>query len=92
MNRDMCGFLMGVGAGVGIGMLLAPRSGEKTRSLIQTKANDSAEYLRQRSNEVRDAATEALRDTTRKVTKGTDAIKAAVDAGKHAFAETLQSS
>jgi gas vesicle protein len=91
MNRDMCGFLIGVGAGVGLGVLLAPRSGEKTRSLIRERATDGAEYLRQRGTDVHDAANDVIRESSRKITKGTEAVKAAVDAGKQAYTEAMQS-
>ena len=90
MNR-VCGFLTGMAAGAGLGLLLAPRSGVKTRSLIQRRANDSADYLRKRADDARDAAAEAIRDSTRKVAKGTEAVKAAVEAGKHAFTGAIHS-
>ena len=91
MNRDMSTFVIGIAAGVGLGMLLAPRSGAKTRSLIQGKANDGAAYLRQRGSDIRDAATEAIRDGRNKVAKGADAVKAAVEAGKQAYSQSNQS-
>ena len=90
MNRTI-GFLAGLGAGVGLGMIFAPRSGVRTRVLMQRRATDGADYLRQRSTEVRSAAAEAIRDSTRKMTKGSEAIKAAVEAGKQAFSESIHS-
>jgi gas vesicle protein len=42
--------LMGVGAGVGIGMLVAPASGEKTRADISEKVKDVRENVRERSS------------------------------------------
>lgn len=90
MNR-VCGFLTGIGAGLGLGLILAPRSGERTRLLIRRRASDSADYLRQRSTDVRDAAADAVRDSTRKVAKGTEALKAAVEAGRQAYNQTIHS-
>jgi gas vesicle protein len=90
MNRTI-GFMAGLGAGVGLGMIFAPRSGIRTRVLMQRRATDGADYLRQRGSEVRSAAAEAIRDSTRKMTKGTEAVKAAVEAGKQAFSESLHS-
>jgi gas vesicle protein len=89
--RNIFGFLTGLCAGVGVGILLAPDSGKETRSLIGKRAADGAAFLRQRGTEVRDAATEAIREGTRKVNKETDAVKAAVDAGKQAYSDSLQS-
>jgi gas vesicle protein len=91
MNRDTFGFLIGLGAGVGLGMLLAPRSGEQTRSLIQEKAGDGAAYLRKRGTEVVDGAADAIRDGTGKVAKGAEAVRAAVEAGKRAYGEAIRS-
>ena len=87
MDRSIYGFLIGVGAGVCVGMLVAPRSGEKTRSLIRGKAREGAAYLRQRGSDVRDAAADTIRDGVRKV----DAVKAAVEAGKQAFSASIHS-
>lgn len=91
MNRNMFGFLVGLGAGAALGILLAPRSGERTRSMIRGKANDGAAYLRQRGTEVRDAAADAIREGASKVAKGADALRSAVDAGKQAYNESLRS-
>jgi gas vesicle protein len=90
MNR-ICGFLTGIGAGLGLGLLLAPRSGERTRLLIRRKATDGADYLRQRSTDVRDAASDALRDGSRRAAKGAEAVKAAVEAGRQAYSQTIRS-
>jgi gas vesicle protein len=91
MNREIFGFLVGLGAGAALGILLAPRSGEKTRALIREKANDGAAYMRQRGTEVRDAAGDVIRGSASKVIKNADALKSAVEAGKQAYSESLQS-
>ena len=91
MNRNVCGLLVGLGAGVGVGMLLAPRSGEKTRSQIRKKAADGVTYLRERGFQARDAAAEAIREGAQTVNKGTAAAKAAALAGRQAFHETMRS-
>ena len=91
MNREVCGFLIGLGAGVGLGILFAPRSGEKTRSLLRAKTSDGVTYLRQQGSNARDATADVIRDSTRKVAKGTEAVKAAVEAGKRAYTDALHS-
>ena len=91
MTREAVRFVIGLGAGIGVGLLLAPRSGEKTRSILQGKATDGAAYLREQGERVRDAAAEAVRDSTQKVTTATEAVRAAVDAGKLAYTESIKS-
>jgi gas vesicle protein len=90
MNRGI-GFLAGLSTGISLGMLFAPRSGLRTRLLIQRRATDGADYLRHRGSDVRSAAAEAIRDSTNRMSKGADALKAAVEAGRHAFTESLHS-
>ena len=42
-QRDLIVLAAGIGAGVGLGMLLAPRSGRKAQELLQTTANQAVE-------------------------------------------------
>ena len=91
MKSDIGGFLVGLGAGVGLGMLLAPRSGEKTRSLLRSKVNEGVDYVRKQGTDLRDAATDIVGEGARTVTKGTEAVKAAVEAGKNAYSDALRS-
>lgn len=87
MTRNIYGFLMGLGAGAAAAMLLAPRSGKQTRTMVGKKAAEGAAYLRDRGTDVREAAAEAIRESTRSLNKGTEAVKAAVEAGKQAYSE-----
>jgi gas vesicle protein len=89
MNRETYGFLIGLAAGAGLAILLAPRSGERTRLLLRGKARDGATYLREQGSAVRKAATDAIRDSTRKVAREADAVKAAVEAGRQAYSESI---
>jgi len=91
MNRDTYGFLIGLAAGAGLGILLAPRSGERTRLLLRRKARDGAAYLREQGSAVREATTDAIRDRSRKVVREADAVKAAVEAGRQAYSESIHS-
>jgi gas vesicle protein len=43
----MKNFLMGLGIGVGLGILFAPRSGEETRTNLGSRANDLAASARE---------------------------------------------
>jgi len=88
MARDgLLRFLLGVGAGVGIGMLLAPRSGDKTMDLIKEKADEGKEYLARRSSELRDGATDIIESDKEAIGRKKDALAAAVAAGKRVYGE-----
>src|SRR6201988_1625305 len=55
-KNGLSSFLLGLGVGVAIGMLFAPKSGEETRELIKNKAGEGGEFLKQRSSELKDTA------------------------------------
>lgn len=90
MNR-VFGFVIGLGAGAGLALLSAPRSGEKTRLLMRRRANKGVEYVRRRTNDLGDAAAGVIRNGTRRMFKETEGLKAAVEAGRHAYSKTVHS-
>ncbi len=51
-------FFLGLGLGVAAGLLFAPKSGPETRDLLRSKADEGKEYLKRRTNEVRDQASD----------------------------------
>ncbi|MBY0503765.1 MAG: YtxH domain-containing protein [Bryobacteraceae bacterium] len=93
-------FLVGAGLGVGLGILLAPKSGRETREAIRDGIAEGQDYLARQSRVVE-------RDVSRKashlagqasdfVEKGKEAIEgygssvaAAVDAGREAYRSTV---
>jgi gas vesicle protein len=88
MARDgLLRFLLGVGTGVGIGMLFAPRSGNKTRDLLQEKADEGKEYLKRRNSELRDSASDIIERGKETIGRQKDALAEAVAAGKQAYGE-----
>ena len=52
-------FFLGLGLGVAVGLLFAPKAGADTRDLLLTKADEGKEFLRRRSSELRDTAVDA---------------------------------
>jgi gas vesicle protein len=82
-------FFLGLGLGVAVGVLFAPRSGEETREIIKTKTGEGADYVKRRSSELRDAATDALERGKDSLRKQRDNLTAAVDAGKQAYRDAM---
>jgi gas vesicle protein len=82
-------FCLGLGLGVAVGVLFAPKSGAETRQLLRSKAEDGADYVKRRGEDLRDTATEALDRGKQAVSRHRDNLAAAVDAGKQAYREAV---
>ena len=63
----MKSFLIGLGMGVGLGVLFAPRSGEETRNTLQERATDLANSARETIDQGRE-----------KIQRGVSAIRSEV--------------
>jgi gas vesicle protein len=59
MNRnDESSFaylVIGIGIGLAVGMLLAPRSGEELRHDVRRRTNEGLDYLNQQAEKLRDS-------------------------------------
>jgi len=82
-------FFLGLGLGVAAGLLFAPKSGPETRDLLRSKADEGKEYLKRRSSEVRDQASDVLERGKSNVSRQRDNLVAAVEAGKQAYREAV---
>jgi gas vesicle protein len=80
-------FFLGLGIGVAVGVLFAPKSGEETRGFIRDKAGEGVDFVKRRSEDLRDTATETIDRTKDKLRRQKDNLAAAVDAGKQAYRE-----
>lgn len=83
-------FFLGVGIGVAIGILFAPKSGEETRELIRSKADESKDFLKRKSGDLREQAAEAVDKGKSLLQRQKEQFSAAVDAGKQAYRESIQ--
>jgi gas vesicle protein len=99
-NSGISYFIVGVGVGVAVGMLLAPRSGEETRQLLKdkagegadllrTKADESKEFLRRRGTELRESASDLIDRSKDAITKQKEQLAMAVEAGKQAYHDSV---
>lgn len=82
-------FFLGLGLGVAVGLLFAPKSGAETRDLILSKADESKDYLKRRTVELRESASEAIDRGKSAVSRQRDNLTAAVEAGKQAYREAV---
>jgi gas vesicle protein len=82
-------FFLGLGLGVAVGVLFAPKSGAETRDLLRSKAEEGADYVKRRGAELKDTATEAIDRGKQTVARHRDNLSAAVEAGKQAYRESV---
>jgi gas vesicle protein len=80
-------FFLGLGLGVAVGVLFAPKSGAETRDLIRSKAEEGTDYVKRRGSELRETATEAIQRSKQTLARQKENLSAAVDAGKQAYRE-----
>ncbi len=90
-SKGLSYFFLGLGVGVAIGILFAPQSGEETRGLIKSKAQEGGDYLKRRSGDLRDSASELVDKGRAAVARQKEQLSAAIDAGKQAYRETVGS-
>ena len=99
-NNKLSYFFLGMGIGVAIGILFAPKSGEETRRIIRERADEGRDYVKKRSDEGRDyvkrrtdeareSASQAVERGREAVSRQRDQLSAAVEAGKQAYRDTV---
>lgn len=87
MTSKELGYLgIGIGIGTAAAMLLAPRSGEETQQLLKNRANDA----KRRAEDLRDSAAEVIDRGKGKVRHQVQNLSAAVEAGKQAYRESVE--
>ncbi len=88
-KNGLSSFLLGLGVGVAVGMLFAPKSGQETRDLIKNKAGESGEFLKQRSAELKDTATGWVDKGKEALGRQKDTLSEAMEAGKQAYRDAV---
>lgn len=88
-DRKLSYFFLGLGVGVAVGLLFAPKSGEETREIIRSKASEGKDYLRRRGEEWKESATELVERGRTAINRQREQIVSAVDAGKQAYHESV---
>jgi len=82
-------FCLGLGIGVAVGILFAPKSGEETRLLLRSKADESKDYLKRKSEELKDSAVDLADKSKLALQRQKEQLAAAVDAGRQAYKESV---
>jgi gas vesicle protein len=82
-------FFLGLGLGVAAGVLFAPKAGAETRDFLLSKANDGTDYAKRRAEDLRETAAQTLDRSKQAVLRQKESLAAAVDAGRQAYRETV---
>jgi gas vesicle protein len=88
-KNGLSSFLLGLGVGVGIGMLFAPKSGQETRELIKNKAGEGSDYLKQRSTDMKQTASEWVDKSKEALGRQKENLADAMEAGRQAYRDTV---
>ena len=89
-DKKLSYFCLGLGIGVAVGILFAPKSGFETRDMIRSKAGEGKDYIRRRGDDLRGRAEDMLERGKSAVQKQKEQLQAAVDAGRQAYRESVR--
>jgi gas vesicle protein len=90
-DRDGGGFLWflaGLGVGAVVGVLYAPRSGDETREVLRTKAQEGSEKARQQARRAKEQAGEWVDRGRDALNNQKEQFRSAYEAGRQAYNET----
>lgn len=82
-------FFLGLGLGVAIGILFAPKSGQETREFIKSKAGEGQDYVKRKAEDLRESAGGAIDKGRAAFVRQRDRWSSAVEAGKQAYREAV---
>jgi gas vesicle protein len=80
-------FLAGLGIGAIVGVLYAPRSGDETREVLLSKAQEGRDRVRHHARKAREHAEDWMDRSRDVVSQQKENLRAAVEAGRHAYRE-----
>ena len=92
MQTNKSLLMLGLGAGIGAAaaILLAPKTGPQMRKLIRCKADESSEYVKRRTGEMFDTASDVIEKSKRTVQQYQDTFGAALEAGRSAYQRAIR--
>jgi len=82
-------FFLGLGLGVAVGLLFAPKAGSETREMLLQKADEGKEYLKRQGEQLRTSAGDAIERGRSALARQRDQLSAAVEAGRQAYREAV---
>jgi gas vesicle protein len=81
-------FLAGLGVGAVVGVLYAPRSGDETREVLRSKAQEGSERMRHQARRAREQASDFMDRGRDALNQQKEQFRSAYEAGRQAYHET----
>lgn len=78
-------FLVGLGIGSAVAILLAPKSGQETRQYIADKAREANEFTRQKAREIRNRAEDAIGRGKETIAQTKEQLANAIEVGRDTY-------
>jgi gas vesicle protein len=78
-------FLMGLGIGSAVAILLAPKSGQETRQYIADKTREANDFTRQKAREIKIRAEDAVERGKETIAQTKDQIASAIEVGRQTY-------
>ena len=88
-DKKLSYFCLGLGIGVAVGVLFAPKSGEETRLLLRSKADESRDFVKRRADELKEQASDLVDRSKDVIAQKKEHLSSAVEAGKQAYREAV---
>jgi len=88
-DNRMSHFFLGLGIGVAVGILFAPKAGEDTRQLLRSKADEGKDYVKRKGEELKGSAADLADKGKMALQKQKEQLAAAVEAGRQAYKESV---
>jgi gas vesicle protein len=89
MTTKVTYFLAGVGIGVAVALLFAPKSGKETRRYLADKAEEGKDFVTAKGREFRQQAEELVDKGKEVITKQKERLADVVEAGRQAVRSTV---
>ncbi len=86
-DKRLSYFFLGLGVGVAVGVMFAPKTGEDTRRIIRSKASDGKVFIRRRGEVLRERAGDYAERGRDVLSRQKETLASAVEAGKAAYRE-----
>ena len=78
-------FLVGLGIGSAVAILLAPKSGQETRQYIADKTREANDFTRQKAREIKIRAEDAVERSKETIAQTKEQIATAIEVGRETY-------